>query len=137
MKKEVVLIVYVVKLILPQLKMIYSVMATEFVLIPKHKYEQLEKDAVPNDGSLLKPPLLSLPLDDTSHTTDNNDSLSDDIKLGVDDETTSNTNDDDNNDDYDASDVLESFNSAALKYVQPVITLMGNNTDVLTWNRKT
>ena len=34
-------------------------------------------------------------------------------------------------------DVLESFNSTELKYVQPIITLMENNTDVLTWNRKT
>ena len=51
-----------------------------------------------------------------------------------DNETISNTDD---NDDYDPSDVLESFSSTELKYVQPIITSMKNNTDVLTWNRKT
>ena len=55
--------------------------------------------------------------------------------MGADDETISNTGDD--NDDYDTSDVLKSFNSTKLKYVQPIITLMENNTDVLTWKRKT
>ena len=49
-------------------------MTRKFVLIPKHKYEQLEKDAPPNNGSLLESPLSSqwsqlLP----SYTTDNND----------------------------------------------------------------
>ena len=109
-------------------------MATEFVLIPKHKYEQLEEGAAPKDGNL-STPVSSPPSDDTPHTTDNNDNQSDlshDNQLGPD---NSNTNDD--NDDYDVSDVLESFNSTKLKCVQPIITLMENNTDVLTWNRKT
>ena len=61
--------------------------------------------------------------------------------MGADDETISNTNDEDDNDDgdedYDAFNVLESFNSAEIKYVQYIITLMENNRDVLTWNRKT
>ena len=71
----------------------------------------------------------------SQHTTDNNENQSDlshDNQLGLDDSIT-----DDDNDDYDVSDVLESFNSTKLKYVQPIITLMENNTDVLTWNRKT
>ena len=51
-----------------------------------------------------------------------------------DNETISNTDD---NDDYDPSDILESFSSTELKYVQPIIKSMKNNTDVLTWNRKT
>ena len=104
-------------------------MATEFVLIPKHKYEQLEKDAAPKDGSVSSttssPP--------SPHTTDNNDNQPDLPHKGPDDETISNSD----NDDYDVCDVLESFNSTELKYVQPIITLMENNTDVLTWNRKT
>ena len=106
-------------------------MVTEFVLIPKHKYEQLEKDAAPKDGNL-STPLLSPPSDDTAHTTVNNDNppnLSHDDELGPDGETISNADDDDDND-YDVSDVLESFNST-------IITLVENNTDVLTWNRKT
>ena len=115
-----------------------SVMATEFILIPKHKYEQMEKDAVPKDGTLSSTPLLPWPSDDTPHTTDNNDNqpdLSHDDQLGPDDEIISNTDDD--NDDYEVSDVLESFNVVELTYVQPIITLMENNTDVLTWKRKT
>ena len=101
-------------------------MAAEFILIPKHKYEQLEKDATPKDGNL-STPVSSPP---SPHTTDHNDNQSDLSHEGPDDSNT----DDDNDDDYDASDVLESFNSIKLK---PIITLMENNTDVLTWNRKT
>ena len=104
-------------------------MATEFILIPKHKYEQLEKDATPKDGNL-STPLLSPP---SPHSTVNNDNQPDLSHEGPDDETISNSD----NDDYDVSDVLESFNSAELKYVQPIITLMENNTNVLTWDRKT
>ena len=104
-------------------------MAAEFILIPKHKYEQLEKDATPKDRNLSTS--VSSPL--SPHTTDHNDNQSDLSHEGPDDSNT----DDDNDDDYDASDVLESFNSTKLKYVQPIITLMENNTDVLTWNRKT
>ena len=100
-------------------------MTIEFVLIPKHKYEQLEKDTPPNNGGLLEPPLSSPPsLPLPSYTTENNDNQVDsllDAKKGADDETICNT---DVNDDYDASDVLESFNSTELKYVQPIITLI-------------
>ena len=103
-------------------------MAAEFVLIPKHKYEQLEKDATPKDGNL-STPLLSPPSDDP---TDNNDNQSDLWHEGPVD-----SNTDYDNDDYDVSNVLESFNSTELKYVQPIITLMESNTDVLTWKRKT
>ena len=106
-------------------------MATEFILIPKHKYEQLEKDATPKDGNL-STPVSSPP---SSHTTDHNDNQPDLSHEGPDDSNTDDNNDD--YDDYDASDVLESFNSTELKYVQPITTLMENNTDVLTWNRKT
>ena len=105
-----------------------SVMASEFVFIPKHKYEQLEKDAAPKDGNL-STPLLSPPSDVPTDNNDNQSDLSHDNELGP-----ANSN---INDDYDVSDVLESFNSTKLKYVQPIITLMENNTDVLTWKRKT
>ena len=86
-----------------------SVMAAEVVLIPKHKYEQMEKDATPKDGNLSSTPLASLP---SPHTTDNNDNQSDlshDDQLGPDDSNT--------DDDYNVSDVLESFNLTELKYV--------------------
>ena len=105
-------------------------MTTEFILIPKHKYEQLEKDVAPKDGSVST--TSSPPSDDIPHTTDNNDTQPHLSHEGPDD-----SNTDDDNDDYDAPDVLESFNSTELKYVQPIITLLENNTDVLTWNRKT
>ena len=114
-------------------------MATEFVVIPKHKYEQLEKDVASKDGNLSSTSLSQPPESgSTTYATGNNDNQPDlfhDDQLGPDDETISNTDDD--NDDYDVSDILERFNSVKLKYVQPIITLMENNTDVLTWNRKT
>ena len=112
-------------------------MATEFILIPKHKYERLEKDTVPKDGHLSSTPLSLQPSDDTPHITDNNDNQSDlshDDQLGPYDKNISNTDDD--NDDYEVYYVLKSFNSAKIKYVQPIITLMENNTDVLTWEEK-
>ena len=61
-----------------------------------------------------------------------NDNQSDLSHVGPD-----NSSTDDATGDYDVSDVLESFNSTKLKYVQPIITLMESNTDVLTWNRQT
>ena len=49
--------------------------------------------------------------------------------MGADDETISNTDDEDDNDDddedYDVFNVLESFNSAELKYVQHIINING------------
>ena len=107
-----------------------SVMAAELVLIPKHKYEQLEKDATPKDGNL-STPLSSPPSPHTTINNDNQSDLSHDNQLGPDD-----SNTDNDNNDYDISDVPESFNSTELKYVQPIITLMESNTDVLTWSRK-
>ena len=56
--------------------------------------------------------------------------------MGTNDETGGDADNNDD-DDYDAFDVLESFNSAEIKYVQHIITLMENNRDILTWNRKT
>ena len=50
-------------------------MVTECVLIPKHKYEQLEKDAT-KERSSLEPSLSQLPPDDKSCTTDNNGLMS-------------------------------------------------------------
>ena len=114
-EKEVVLIVYCCQ-VNTSTSESNSIMATEFILIPKHKYAQLEKDAAPKDGSVSST-TSSPPSDDTPHTTNNNDNqpdLSHDDQLGPDD-----SNTDDDNDDYDAPDVLESFNSTELKYVQP------------------
>ena len=103
-----------------------SVMAAEFLLLPKQKYEQLEKDATPKDGNL------STPSDDPTDNNDNQSDLPHNNELGP-----NNYNTNDGNDDYDVSDVLESFNSTKLKYVHTIITLMENNKDVLTWKRKT
>ena len=100
-------------------------MAAEFCSHTKNtSMNNWRRDATPKDGNLSTPP--------QPHTTDNNDNQSDLSHEGPD-----NSNTDDDNDDYDVSDVLESFNSTELKYVQPIITLMENNTDVLTWSRKT
>ena len=47
------------------------------------------------------------------------------------------TNSDNGNDDYDTTDVLESFHSSKVKCVQPILHLMEQNEDVLTWSKKT
>ena len=47
------------------------------------------------------------------------------------------TNTDNGDDDYDITDVLESFNSSEVKCVHPIPSLMKQNADILTWNKKT
>ena len=49
----------------------------------------------------------------------------------------SDTNSDNGDDDYDTTDVLESFNSSEVKCVHPILSLMEQNADILTWNKKT
>ena len=49
----------------------------------------------------------------------------------------SDTNSDNGDDDYDTTDVLESFNSSEGKCVHPILSLMEQNADILTWNKKT
>ena len=122
-------------------------MATEFILIPKHKYEQLQKDASTT--------VEDLPITEPS-TDDNNNSTSattSDVKqlphdepakpfhdpdhAKLDETIVSDTNSDNGYDDYDTTDVLESFNSSKVKCVHPILNLMEQNADVLTWNKMT
>ena len=49
----------------------------------------------------------------------------------------SNTNSDNGDDDYNTTDVFESFNSSEVKCVHPILNLMEQNADVLTWNKMT
>ena len=123
-EKEVGLIVYVVKLILPQLKK-DSVMADR---VCSHT-----KTQVWTTGEGCQHQRMEIYQHHYCHPhhlmPQINDNQSDLSHEGPDDSNT--------DDDYDVSDVLESFNSTKLTYVQPIITLMENNTDVLTWNRKT
>ena len=49
----------------------------------------------------------------------------------------SDTNSDNGDDDYDTTDVLESFNSSEVKCVHSILSLMEQNADILTWNKKT
>ena len=55
----------------------------------------------------------------------------------LDETSVSDNNSDNGDDDYDTTDVLESFNSSEVKCVQPILHLMEQNADVLTWNKKT
>ena len=55
----------------------------------------------------------------------------------MDETSVSDTKSDNGDDDYDATDVLESFNSSEVKYVHPILSLMEQNAYVLTWNKKT
>ena len=43
----------------------------------------------------------------------------------------------DSNDDYTTSDILQSFNSSELKYVQPIMDEMERHGDILTWDKQT
>ena len=109
-------------------------MAAEHVLIPKTKYELLCKNAtstqsdnatnsasiqsnnstIPSNGPQLKqcPP----PMDYCS-----DDSIPDDST---------------DNPDY-KYDILQGFNSAEFKYVQPILALMMENHDIVSWNENT
>ena len=126
-EKEVGLIVYIVKLILPQLKTIVQWLQSLF------SYQNTSM----NNWRRMPHQRMEIYQHHYHHHNipDNNDTkpdLSHNNQLGPD-----NSNTDDDNDDYDVYDVLESFNSTELKYVQLIITLMKINTDVLTWSRKT
>lgn len=121
-------------------------MATEYVLVPKHKYDQLEKDATPPEHKLDED---ATPKDTSKPPNNDNADNGNDIlpksalyefgtmveddadDLGVDD------SDSDSDDDYDTTDLLQSFSPTELKYVQPIITRMEDNLDTLTWNKKT
>ena len=116
-------------------------MATEFILIPKHKYKQLQKDASPTAEDLSITPSINStgattsdvkqlphdkptkPFHDLDHAKLDETSVSDD------------TNSDNGDDDYDTTDVLESFN--LVKCVHTILSLMEQNADNLTWNKKT
>ena len=131
-------------------------MASEYVLISKHKYEQLEKDA--NSAVRPMPPVDDMGMrenSDKSSTHVDDDKI---VQTPPSPTTTNNKmeqlvernsldlhNSDDNislnqygsNDDYDTSDILQSFNPSDLKYVQPIINDMEKGGDILTWDKKT
>ena len=118
-------------------------MATEFILIPKHKYEQLQKDASTTVEDL---PITTPSTDTTSATTSDVKQLAHDEPTKpfhdpdhakLDETSVSDTNSDNGDDDYDTTEVLESFNSFEVKCVQPILPLMEQNADALTWNKKT
>ena len=118
-------------------------MATEFILIPKYKYDQLQKDA----STTVKDLSITTPSTNiTSATTSDVKRLQHDEPTKpfhdpdhakLDETSVSNTNSDNGDDDYDTTDVLESFNSSEVKCVHPILSLMEQNADILTWNKKT
>ena len=55
----------------------------------------------------------------------------------LDETSVSDTNSDNSDDDCDTTDVLESFNSTKVKCVHPILSLMEQNADILTWSKKT
>ena len=118
-------------------------MATEFILIPKHKYDQLQKDASTTVEDL---PITTPPTNITSATTSDvkrpqhdepTKPFHDPDHAKLDETSVSDTNSDNGDDDYDTTDVLESFNSSEVKSVHPILSLMEQNADILTWNKKT
>ena len=118
-------------------------MATEFILIPKYKYEKLQKDASTTVEDL---PITTPSTNTTSTTTSDVKQLPHDEPTKpfhdpdhakLDETSVSDTNSDNGDDGYDTTDVLESFDSSKVKCVQPILCLMEQNVDVLTWNKKT
>ena len=116
-------------------------MATEFNLIPNHKYEQLQKLPI------------AAPSTDNNNRTSATTTTTSDVKqllhdvpakpfhdpdrAKLDQTSVSDTNSDNGDDDYDTTDVLESFNSSEVKCVHLILSLMEQNADVLTWNKMT
>ena len=124
-------------------------MATKFILIPKHKYEQLQKDA----STTVEDLPITIPSTDNSNSTSATTTTTSDVKqlshdeptklfhdpdhVKLDETSVSGTTSDNDDDDYDTTDVLESFNSSEVKCVHPILSLMEQNADVLTWNEMT
>ena len=126
-------------------------MAAEYVLIPRHKYEQLEKESnSPKDTSsgldsvtMENNSKITTTADDdgstpppNSNTESNQLDKRNDTNLDVSDDSMS-PNEYDSNDDYATSDILQSFNSSELKYVQPIMDEMERHGDILTWDKQT
>ena len=127
-------------------------MAAEYVLIPRHRYEQLEKDAnTPEDTSKTSSSVDDVTMEDNrkvirgdydSATSTNSPNTEinllderNDVDLDVSDDSMSPDNYVSNND-YATSDILQSFDSSELKYVQPIIDEMERHEDILTWDKQ-
>ena len=118
-------------------------MATEFILIPKHKYEQLQKDA----STTVKDLLITEPSTDNNNSPSATTTTTSNVKqlphgepakpfhhpdhAKLDEASVSDTNSDNGDDDYDTTDVLESFNSSKVKCMHPILSLMEQNADIL------
>ena len=127
-------------------------MAAEYVLIPKHKYEQLEKESnSPKDKSSgvdsvtmeNNSKIITTADDDDGSTPPTNSNTEsnqlderNDANLDVPDDSMP-LDEYDNNDDYATSDILQSFNSSELKYVQPIMDEMERHGNILTWDKHT
>ena len=100
-------------------------MATEFILIPKDKYEQLQKDAstTVKDLSITTPSTDSTSVTTTTATNDVKQlphdeptkPFHDPNHAKLDETSVPYTNSDNGDDDYDTTDVLESFHSSKVK----------------------
>ena len=100
-------------------------MATEFILILKHKYEQLQKDASTTVEDL---PITTPSTNTTSATTSAVKQLPHDEPAKpfhdpdhakLDETSVPDTNSDNGDDDYDTTDVLESFSSSEVNVCIP------------------
>ena len=126
-------------------------MVAEYVLIPRHKYQQLEKESnFPKDTSSgvdsvtmeNNSKIITTTDDDGSTPPPNSNTESNQLdernyaNLDVSDDSMS-LDEYDSNDDYATSDILQSFNSSELKYVQPIMDEMERHGDILTWDKQT
>lgn len=135
-------------------------MATEYILVAKHKYEKLEIDAKNNEMGEFLSQRPEKEIDSSGNNQNDGHQLS--TTNGK--ESTSTTTDDDgdvsehdtkhrdedspqgedlekgkSDMDYDFgdNDVLDSFSEKELQYVEPIILLMKKEETVMTWNKNT
>ena len=130
-------------------------MATEYVLIPKQRYNQLQKIGESELGPMDHPtPTTPLP-PSTTHTRGTRDVLprtqyarrstllppkgsgGGDDDADTDDAVDDDTDDTDGDNDYDVADILQSFTSSELPYIRPILKLMEDQPLVLDWNKQT
>lgn len=130
-------------------------MATEYVLIPKQRYNQLQKIGESELGPMDHPtPTTPRPPPQppsTTHTRGDRDvlprtqyarrrTLLPPKSSGVDDDDDTAADDDDDTDgdnDYDVADILQSFTTSELPYIRPILKLMEDQPLVLDWDKQT
>ena len=108
-------------------------MATEHVLIPKTKYEQLAKGSNRMDDASIQAEQY-FP-DERSTDAYQQQQDTNDFPMSDDDFNSDASSED--NPDYDSYDILQGFQPDEFKYLQPILTFMEEDSKTLTWDKHT